>query len=1113
MSNLFSTGGAGNVGASGITQQSLKFNDDESQYLSWTPAAAGNRKTWTWSGWVKRGNLVVNSSLFSAAGNYYDLRFTDSDTLLFYGNGSDLNFQTITVYRDPSAWYHVVVALDTTQSTALDRVKIYVNGEQQTSFSSSVSALNAELAYNNTVAHAIGRRESTSNLYADSYLSDIHFIDGQALDPTSFGQFTNGYWKAKDYAGSYGTNGFHLTFEDDVVSEGFNAATWKGNSPLSQSISGLGFSPDLVWIKSRSQTYNHVLADTVRGQGKDLYSNTTGAESSSSTELISFDADGFSVGAGGSANDPTGSLGFVAWAWDAGSGSPVSNTDGSITSTVKANPDYGFSIASFTGASTQGATFGHGLGVAPNVVIAKARTGAQNWWVYHSSLGYTKNTVLNLTNASATDNNTWLADPTSSLVTIGDNFTSSNNYIAYCFAEVAGYSSIGSYSGNGSASGPTVTTGFEPAWIMIKRTDGANNWVILDTTRDPDGQLTKYLVADYTQSESDSTQVQTQVDATGFTLKSGFDIVNASGGTYIYMAFADTREAAFWKDVSGQGNHWQPNNLDYRDSLIDSPANNFATLNPLVAPSGRTATSEGNLTVVGTSSVESGNEYATIGVSSGKWYWENAIITNSSASTYPNLGAVQVLQGNSNGGYIGSSITSGFGIFPSGPVYKEGSLITTTTSFAAGDIVGIALNLDDLEATFYKNGTLIYTLTSLTAGTYWAGVSSYYNSKNSINFGQDSTFSGATTAGGNTDDNGIGDFAYAPPSGYLALCTANLPTPTIVDGSEHFNTVLYTGNSSTQSITGVGFQPDFVWVKARNQTYSHRLQDVVRGSTKGLSSESTSAESTVATGMTSFDSDGFSLGSGTSELNNSAGNYAAWNWKAGGTAVSNTDGSITSQVSANVDAGFSVVSWSGNTTSGATVGHGLGVAPDVIIFKRRDGTTDWHTYHSSIPNGNTYLAYLNTTAVPASAGSFLNSTYPSSSVITLGGSAGTNGSSMIAYCFANTDGYLKAGSYTGNGSSDGPFVYTGGKVQWLMIKRTDSARNWVIVDNARDPDNEVLLTLEANVSDAEYVNSNVLDFLSNGFKPRSSGPSWNTSGGSYIYLAIMSTPQKHSNAR
>ena len=385
------------------------------------------------------------------------------------------------------------------------------------------------------------------------------------------------------------------------------------------------------------------------------------------------------------------------------------------------------------------------------------------------------------------------------------------------------------------------------------------------------------------------------------------------------------------------------------------------------------------------------------------------------------------------------------------------------------------------------------------------------------NFGQDSSFAGNKAPQGNTDDNGVGDFFYAPPSGYLALCTANLPDPAIDPAqddvpADYFNTVTYTGNGSTQSVT-VGWQPDLIWGKARNAAFSHALHDAVRGFGNRLVSNDTAAESfrTDAFQATAVDSTGFNLGS-QGDLNYSGNTMVAWNWLAGNGTSSNTDGSITSTVSVNEKAGFSIVSYTGNGTAGATIGHGLSNAPDVIIFKRRDAVTDWHLYHSSITNANTTLAYLNKTNAPASTNAFLNSTYPTSSLITLGTGAGLNGGSMLCYVFHSVEGYSKFGSYTGNGSNDGPFIYCGFRPALFLTKRTDSTSDWQLLDTSRDTYNAADAYLKPNTSGAEATGG-PHDFVSNGFKIRNTGGSQNASGGTYIFMAFAENPFKYANAR
>tara|TARA_E500000178_G_scaffold335867_1_gene373243 strand:+ start:809 stop:1837 length:1029 start_codon:yes stop_codon:yes gene_type:complete len=330
----------------------------------------------------------------------------------------------------------------------------------------------------------------------------------------------------------------------------------------------------------------------------------------------------------------------------------------------------------------------------------------------------------------------------------------------------------------------------------------------------------------------------------------------------------------------------------------------------------------------------------------------------------------------------------------------------------------------------------------------------------------------------------------------MAYTTINKP-------SDYFNTKLYTGNGSTQSVTGVGFQPDWVWLKDRTNAYSHQLTDVIRGNTKYLNSDGTDAEGTASDRVTSFDSDGFSLGSYVGTNTNTA-NYASWNWLAGGTASSNTDGSITSQVSASTTSGFSIVSYTG-TGANATVGHGLGVAPKVVLIKGRSTTLDWVYGGDNI--GWTKYLVLNKTDTSGTASTVWNDTAPTSSVFSLGSNAAVNqsGATQIAYCFSEVKGFSKFGSYTGNGNADGSFVYTGFKPAFVIVKRTDNTGSWVITDNKRSAFNEVDKALLADSNIADYTGYD-RDFLSNGFKLRTSEASHNQSGGSFIYMAFAENP-------
>jgi hypothetical protein len=500
------------------------------------------------------------------------------------------------------------------------------------------------------------------------------------------------------------------------------------------------------------------------------------------------------------------------------------------------------------------------------------------------------------------------------------------------------------------------------------------------------------------------------------------------------------------------------------------------------------------------------HQRATFGISSGKWYWEvTCQATNTAyyviglASDRLNPDTQHLGNGSSGDGYLYRNDTGNKG--------TGGTYTAYGNTFTTGDIIGVAYDADNGKLWFSKNGTYQNSgspsggtneaFSSIT-GTYYPAVTDFDNntSRNStfiINFGQRA-------------------FAYTAPSGFKALCTTNLPTPTIGATSttlagKYFNPVLYTGNGSTQSITGIGFQPDWVWLKSRSNATDNELIDAVRGATKSLISNSTAAEATDTNGLTAFNSDGFSLGT-DANYNGSARTFVSWNWNAGGSTVTNTSGTISAQVRANTTSGFSIVTFTG--AGAATIGHGLGTAPSLIIMKaRNEGTAPWAVYHQSIGAGN-YLA-LNSTAASTAATTIWNNTAPTSTVFSIG--SGWSTFNFVAYCFAPVAGYSAFGSYTGNGSTDGPFVYLGFRPEFVMIKRTSAADNWVILDAVRSTANPTDEYLWANLSNAEVANLHAFDFLSNGFKIRNSTSDHNTNGSTYIYACFAESPFKYALAR
>ena len=587
-----------------------------------------------------------------------------------------------------------------------------------------------------------------------------------------------------------------------------------------------------------------------------------------------------------------------------------------------------------------------------------------------------------------------------------------------------------------------------------------------------------------------------------------------------YLNYADSSDLG--KDVSGKGNHWTSNNLAAEDQVPDSPTNNFATMNALDDSSMNY--SEGNLRP--TPSADYKATRGTIGIpTSGKWYFEARVITGGGGNVQDQMIGVatssNVLTGTSP---YPQSFTYGVGYIGSGQINRAGSANQTSlTALSAGTIVGVAVDVDNNQVQFYLNGSAEGTAKQLVSTSepnfpMFVGAT---NRSSQFNFGQDSTFAGAISAGGNADANGNGDFAYAPPSNHLALCTSNLSDPEIDPNSDenptdHFNTVLYTGDGQTTKNVTVGFEPDFTWIKSRSTTGHHSLIDSVRGDI-AINSNQAVAEY----GVTPFNSNS----NGTIDvpfynnaysMNTNSTTYVAWNWLGGGAASTNNNGAIQSSVSANTKAGFSIVSYTG-TGSASTVGHGLTQAPELILVKNRDDATkNWNVYATIL--GNNYLE-LNNGNVTFTGANYFNNTPSTNTVFSVGslGSTNGNGNGMIAYCFHSVDGFSKVGRYISNNSADGPFSYTGFRPAFLLIKRTQSASaNWLIYDDKRDTYNQMQFALFPNTDAAEYT-SNLLhvDFLSNGFKIRNAtyGETNAPSGHVYLYMAFAKQPFKYANAR
>lgn len=816
--------------------QSLRMGggDGRTGRLKRTPSSTGNRQTFTLSWWIKRNGRITNDvGIFYASDGSNE---GDSTNVINFKEGK-LQFRSFdqtarlisnAVFRDTSAWYHFVVIADTTNGTADDRMRMYVNGDQITSFDTRNNPsqnLNFGM-FNTQVEHGWGALGKIYTPSSDYYLAECHFIDGQAYDPSYFGETKEGIWIPKNYTGSYGTNGFKLAFQDS---------------------SSLG--------------------DDTSGNGHDFTSTDLSAE-------------------------------------DQVLDSPTNNF---ATLRLSRPP------------ASSGANLSEG-----NLKYTTGTTGGSN----DQDRSFLS-TILTPTTGK------WYAE----YLAVNANFT----------AQVNAYQGDQGVTGTNTNRIGIINTGL----VFETRTTGTAT------------------SASYGGSFTSNDVIQVFVDMDN-----------------------DPPRVAFGKNGS-----W--------------------------------------------------------GDGSGNW-------NQSNPSSYREMGS---------------------------------DFLTDSTD---------------------SPGQVAFTNASIGGGSDASGIA---------NFGQDSTFAGAVSAGSNTDANGQGEFKYAVPSDALALCTANLPDPGIdpndgEDPADYFTTVLYTGDGSDgRSVTGVGFDPDWVWLKSRNLATSHLLTDRVRGAPATLFAEANFAESNSNGGgfINAFVSDGFTVTSGASgdnAVNDSSDTYVAWNWLAGGSASTLSDGSINVSASVSAKSGFSILTYTGNATNGATIAHGLNSRPELVIFKNRSrDSRNWQT--NFIDGTARRSVYLNLTSAESTPSS--QQTLPTDSLITLdaGNDSNQSGDSILAYCFANVSGYQKIGQYTGNGDDDGPFINVGFRPAWVIVKRTDSTNNWFIFDSVREPLNEsaaVFPFLRANISDAEASNVK-FEFNSTAFKPRDASAGFNASGGTYLYLAIAEQPFKFANAR
>ena len=636
--------------------------------------------------------------------------------------------------------------------------------------------------------------------------------------------------------------------------------------------------------------------------------------------------------------------------------------------------------------------------------------------------------------------------------------------------------------------------------------------------------------------------------------KNGVWIPKAYSGSYgtegYYLKFESSSDLG--NDSSGNNNDFTVNNLSAHDQLTDTPTfnsdsngGNFATMNPLSNGS-NPVLAEGNLMMDSFSGSDISGSLANFALppSSGKWYFECFINSPNSGDNYPFIGLTATTYSQSATMGVSQrdlSINLGTGGSEKNETYV-GSITTDFTSvsaYADNTVCGVFVDMDARKLWYAKDGAFTnsgnpqngtnpnYAWTNnVPLLPHFVSFSSY-GADSVLNFGQDGTFAGNVTAGGNSDVTGYGNFKY-DPGDYKALCAGNLPVADAVDPAQTdddypqklFTALAYSGDGGGSFTTG--FQPDLVWVKRRNGSQGNGLWDSSRGTTKVLNSDSTSAEAT-SSGLTSFNSTGYTMGN---FYNQSGNTYASWSWRAnGGTTSSETAGSINTTVQVNQNAGFSIVQYVGDGgSSNCTMAHGLGAKPAMVFLKDRDtngNNNQWQAWHHKLDTNGYFYLSSNDQQYTSSNGT-VNVSANTTNLIgwqrtsTTGGSQtiSESGDNFLMYIWAEIEGFSKFGSYKGNGNADGTFVYTGFRPALVTTKRTDGSGGWLVHDDARNTGNPANLIVQWNDSGAEFSGANdKIDMLSNGFKVRSSNAGINGSGNDYVYAAWAHNPFKYATAR
>jgi len=867
-------------------------------------------------------------------------------------------------------------------------------------------------------------------------------------------------------------------------SENFKAVTYTGNGGT-QSITGVGFQPDLVWLKNREGTTWHNVTDSSRGAGKQIATNSNADEEYNSAFLTSFDSDGFSLGAANGYNNS--GVDFIAWCWKANEGTTSSNSDGNITSTVQANTAAGFSIVKYDGGDISGSTstVGHGLDSAPELIIVKTyETGltASEWFVYSQEVGNTKEGNLNQNAAFGTDTDRWNStSPTSSVFTLGSSWSDYPAYyagdtIAYCFHSVEGYSKFGRYTGNGSANGPIVETGFEPAFIMVKNTTSSGqDWRILDNKRNTSNPRNCYLSANNSNAE------ECQYNQFDF-LSNGFKVITTDGSlnqntsNFIYMAFAadpDTEAptlASSFNIETYTGNSTSNRTID---TGFDA---NFIWIKKRNA-------SESHVLV---DSLRPGSELYSNATNAESYYADNPKYEkDSNGFIVGNTGGANA-SGNDYVAWSWKADDNEPTLFggPAAAVYKfEDNYNDVTGTYNGSGTSGTSfISGGKFNKAVAFSGTSSNMDTGITAGNFESW--SFWFKPGSSNTGYRVLVS--TNTSGDVGQN----FEYSSSNSFyivdiLGGATNNSASVTIDlrDGNWHHVVLTKTATKftayldkqekiSVTNATGSSLQKGNEWSFGKGN-YGDANSDFKIDQARYFKSVLEQEDIDKLYAETEPDNDDLSFGAPKETI-----------------------------VSANANAGFSIVKYTGTYPTHQKIPHGLSAAPNVIIIKNLADSADWEVYHSGV--GATKNFVLNDTAAPATNSGFMADTSPTATVFTVGNDGYVNGAGdeHIAYCFHDVSGYSKFGTYTGNGSA-GQAITTGFKPDFVLIKSTVGADNWRLYDTRRGITGGGYL--EPNRSDADDTsNAPNINILSNGFEITAGGTSVgnNVNGNLYTYYAF-----------